>query len=115
VSTVKKINHLSVDEYLEGEKHSGVRHEYVRGKVYAMVGTSKRHNPIAFGLASSIRSHLRGSPCRVFISDVKVRVDDVFYYPDILMTCAKTDIAEFRSIGMAKPVDEIYEEVLGSG
>jgi hypothetical protein len=31
---------ITVEEYLEGELHSQVRHEYVEGHVYAMAGTT---------------------------------------------------------------------------
>jgi len=37
---------ISVRDYLEGEKISQVKHEYLDGEVYAMVGTSKSHNRI---------------------------------------------------------------------
>jgi Uma2 family endonuclease len=39
--------HISVTEYLAGERESAVRHEYVQGEVYAMAGASDRHNRIA--------------------------------------------------------------------
>jgi Uma2 family endonuclease len=65
---------LSEAGYLAGEMHSQVRHEYVDGHVYAMAGASKAHNTIALNLASRLRQHLRGTPCRAFIADMKVRV-----------------------------------------
>ena len=89
--------HLSVDEYLEGEKTSPIRHEYIAGQVYAMAGVSIRHNLIALNLASRLRVHLRGGPCRVFISDVKARIEalDLFYYPDVMVSCERDDNAEY--------------------
>ncbi len=84
---------LSVAEYLEGELHSQVRHEYVAGRVFAMVGTSRAHNTIAINIATALRPHLRGGSCRVFMSDLKVRVEktNAFYYPDIAVTCHVAD------------------------
>lgn len=80
--------HLSVDDYLAGEREGLVRHEYVRGQVYAMAGASDRHNRIALNLASRLNGHLVGHPCQVFMSDMKVRVaDDVYYYPDVVVAC----------------------------
>ncbi len=70
---------------------SDVRHEYVDGAIYAMVGGTERHNQIALTLASMLRTHLHGKPCRVFISDMKVRVGTVFYYPDVMVACGKAD------------------------
>ena len=79
---------LGVDEYLEGELHSPVRHEYVAGRVFAMTGTSRAHNTIAINIALALRAHLRGGACRVFMSDLKVRVqkNNAFYYPDIAVS-----------------------------
>ena len=88
---------LSVDEYLEGELTSEVRHEYVAGVAYAMVGTSRRHNRIALNLTRRLDDSTRGGPCRVFMSDLKVRVPtaDAFYYPDIAVTCDPGDDQEY--------------------
>ena len=85
--------HLPVEEYLEGEKLSPIRHEYIAGQVYAMAGVSRTHNTIALNLASRLRGHLRGGPCRVFMSDVKARIEalDVFYYPDVMVGCDPDD------------------------
>lgn len=86
---------LSEADYLSGEAQSRVRHEYVEGRVYAMAGGSKAHNTIAGNLFSRLRQHLRGSPCRSFIADMKVRVDaaSAYYYPDVAVTCSERDAA----------------------
>jgi Uma2 family endonuclease len=89
--------HLSVEDYLEGEKTSQVRHEYIAGQVYAMAGGSRAHNTISLNLATHLRSHVRGGPCRVYIADVKVRIDaaDLFYYPDVVVSCDAGDTQDF--------------------
>jgi Uma2 family endonuclease len=80
--------HINVVEYLAGERESVVRHEYVAGEVYAMAGASDRHNRIALNIASRLNNHLAGGPCETFISDMKIKVAaDVFYYPDVVVTC----------------------------
>lgn len=81
---------ISVDDYLFGEQDGQVRHEYVDGEVYAMVGASDRHGLIAGNLFAAIHVGLP-EPCQAFVSDMKVRIrtdaKDIFYYPDILVTC----------------------------
>ena len=78
----------SVEDYLEAEKISPVRREFVEGEVYAMAGTSDSHNIIALNIASELNNHLRDSPCQPFMGDIKVRVNpDVYYYPDVLVSC----------------------------
>jgi Uma2 family endonuclease len=84
---------ISVADYLEGEKHSQVRHEYLDGEVYAMAGTSRRHNEIIGNLIEKLRRHLRGDTCRPYFVDIKVRIERLnrFYYPDIIIICGEED------------------------
>ncbi len=86
---------ISVEDYLESERDSEVRHEYIGGQVYAMSGASEAHNLISGNIFAALHAHLRGSPCRAFINDMKVRLsiagDDVFYYPDVFVTCDPAD------------------------
>ncbi|HEY0323598.1 MAG TPA: Uma2 family endonuclease [Pyrinomonadaceae bacterium] len=91
--------HISVTEYLAGERESAVRHEYVQGEVYAFAGASDRHNRIAGNIYARLSTHLVAGPCEPFISDMKIRVSaDVFYYPDVVVTCdAPGGDAYFRS------------------
>jgi Uma2 family endonuclease len=91
MSTLRKNVTISVEEYLEGEKWSDIRHEYVAGQPYAMVGVSEPHNLIVSNLLVALHQHLRGGPCRVFASELKVRVADNFYYPDLFVTCDPAD------------------------
>lgn len=94
MSATVKLRPISVRDYLASEEVSEVKHEFVDGYVLAMVGASQRHNLIAGSLFSLLRAHLRGTPCRVFMSDLKVRVKDNFYYPDLVVSCEITDTAE---------------------
>lgn len=84
---------ISIDEYLEGELHSDIRHEYLAGEVYAMAGAGEKHNRISLNIAFHLRAASRGKSCGVFISDMKLRVDasDAFYYPDVLVSCDPAD------------------------
>lgn len=84
-------NLLTVDEYLKLEETAAVKHEYVAGTVHAMVGTTKRHNRIALNIATQLLDAARGGPCRIYASDVKMRVEDVVYYPDVMVACGSED------------------------
>jgi Uma2 family endonuclease len=81
---------ISVEDYLEGEKISPVRHEYIYGEVYAMAGTSDNHARIAGNIFVALANHLRDSTCEPFVADIKVRVSpNVYYYPDVLVSCER--------------------------
>ena len=83
----------TVEEYFEFEGRSASRHEYINGAVFAMEGSSVAHNHVSLALASLLRQHLRGSPCQVFSTNLKLdlKLDDdrIFYYPDVMVACDK--------------------------
>jgi Uma2 family endonuclease len=85
--------YISPEEYLEGEKISLVKHEYIDGQIYAMAGTSDSHNIVLTNLLVLLRQHLRGSGCLPFFADMKVKIprQRKFYYPDLLVTCDDRD------------------------
>ena len=79
---------MTIEEYLEFEKTSPVKHEFVGGRLYAMTGTTKRHNLIAGNVYRKLIGSAEGTSCQVFISDVKVCPhDDRCYYPDVMVSC----------------------------
>ncbi|TCJ13069.1 Uma2 family endonuclease [Rubrobacter taiwanensis] len=79
---------LSVEEYLALEESASVRHEYVAGETYALAGATDRHNRISLNIASRLLAAARGTPCRVYMSDMKLRASEsVFYYPDVMVVC----------------------------
>ena len=99
--SARKITDSSTDiseaDYLAGEQRANIRHEYVDGKVYAMAGTSLRHNDIAMNIAFALRLAARGTPCRVNVSDVKVRAEKpkAYYYPDVIVGCADDETHDY--------------------
>jgi Uma2 family endonuclease len=52
-----------------------------------MTGGALRHNQIALNIAARLLAAARGGPCHVFINDVKLRIGDDFYYPDLIVDC----------------------------
>ncbi|MCI0683251.1 MAG: Uma2 family endonuclease [Gemmataceae bacterium] len=91
MTAARKLNLISVEDYLAGELVSPIKHEYVGGVVYAMAGAINRHNRIATNVLGTVHARLRGRPCQPFNSDTKVRVrlphQTRFYYPDAMVVC----------------------------
>jgi len=88
----KTENYISEEEYLQGELISDIKHEYINGYVYAMVGASIKHNRISrnvlYGLENSLRQ--KKSSCETFSSDMKVKISvesSSFFYPDVMVVC----------------------------
>lgn len=86
-------DYISPEEYLDGEELSSIKHEYIRGEVYAMAGASDPHVTISLNFASALRSHIRGTGCRVYMSDMKAQIEtaNTFYYPDVMVSCDERD------------------------
>lgn len=81
---------MTLEEYLEFEEQSPIRHEYVAGEVFAMTGATTRHNLITMNLTQLLRPAGKRRGCRVFAIDVKLRAGpDRIYYPDLLVACGR--------------------------
>src|SRR4051812_11409597 len=88
---------LSVREYLDMERQSEFRHEFLDGFVYAMAGESIAHSTICFNLAGIIHPQLVDTPCRGFSPNMKVRASEkvhanekgLYAYPDLMVVCGE--------------------------
>ncbi|MDX1654593.1 MAG: Uma2 family endonuclease, partial [Candidatus Competibacteraceae bacterium] len=82
-------HHHSVEEYLALERRSELRHEYLDGAIYAMVGASPAHNLIVTNVVGELRQQLKRRPCRVYATDQRVRVRStgLYTYPDLVVSC----------------------------
>ena len=87
----KKYDLISEQDYLEGELLSDIRHEYIEGEVYAMVGAHKYHNQIVMTVSNVFYNHLLGKPCQPYASDMKVKIDRKYFYPDVMVDCSQVD------------------------
>jgi Uma2 family endonuclease len=82
---------LTESEYLALERAAETKSEYFAGEMFALAGTSLRHNQIAQNILVSLHGQLRGGPCRAFFADVRVRADrsGLYTYPDIFVVCGE--------------------------
>ncbi len=87
---------LSAAGFLAWEAMQTLRHEFVGGEVFAMAGAGEVHVTVVGNVYMALRQHLAGSPCRTFITDMKLRVDaaDAYFYPDVMVTCSAADTAD---------------------
>lgn len=92
MSALRKIDYLSEEDYLQNELSATIKHEYIDGQIYAMAGASENHNLISGNIFSTLRNATRGKDCRVFMSDMKLRIPQshVYYYPDVMLVCQRS-------------------------
>jgi len=95
-------------EYLDLEEMSPVKHEFCDGHVWAMAGGTPSHAAIAMNIGAALREQLRGRPCRVFSSDLRVRVlpTGLGTYPDVTVVCdeLRTDPDDPKGNTVTNPV-----------
>ena len=95
---------FSVEEYLELEENSTVKHEYIDGHACAMAGGTVDHGLVAVNVLAAPRPQLHGGPCRAANSDVKVRLGPRrFVYPDVAVSCDPRDRADGRAQFIGHP------------
>lgn len=99
-------------EFLEWEKEQELRHEYLHGEVYAMTGTTDRHNDVSGNLYMALRQHLRDGPRRIYMADVMLRVEtaDAGFHPDLMVTCSERDREDRHIKGEPVLIVEVLSE-----
>ncbi len=100
--------------YMDWEETQPERHEYLSGEVFAMTGGTDVHYTIIGNVFSALRESLNGSPCKVFVTGMKVRVDksDAVFYPDVFVTCDARD--RLPEADLAKSHPALAVEVLSA-
>ncbi len=82
--------HYSFADYLEIEEQSReVKHEFVRGEIFAMAGGSVEHAALSQAFGALLTAHLKGGPCRAYSSDLRIRIREagVATYADCSVVC----------------------------
>lgn len=79
----------SVQDYLDVEEMCTVKHEYLEGDIYAMPGGTPEHAALSAAIITLVSNQLRGGPCRVYSSDLRIRVlaSGLATYPDAAVVC----------------------------
>jgi Uma2 family endonuclease len=84
---IKSSDLISVEDYLTGELNSDIKHELIDGYVYTMTGASANHERISVNVLGKFANHLKNTPCEPFGSDMKLRINANFFYPDVMVDC----------------------------
>ena len=107
---------FTLQEYIQFEEESEVRHEFHEGFLYPMAATSRAHNEIVQNLSAEIRSKVRDKGCKVYAENVKIQLveNGKYVYPDILMTCDERDLKSHYSAFIIRYASLIIE-VLSKG
>jgi Uma2 family endonuclease len=85
---------LTLEAFLAWENQQPERHEFYKGEIFAMVGARRVHGRVVSNLDRRMQESLEGSPCQAFVESMKLQIaEDTILYPDLFVTCDKTDLA----------------------
>jgi Uma2 family endonuclease len=84
----------TAEEYLSLEQNAVDKHEFYRGEIFATSGGTEAHSLITTNVISAIHGALRGKPCRVYDSNLRIRIPKttLFTYPDATVICGETTL-----------------------
>ncbi len=96
---------FTIDKYLDFERFSPERHEFLDGSVYAMAGESINHSRICFNLYTIVGLELRGKNCNGFSPNMKIATNDkvLFSYPDLAIVCGEPEFFDNRKDVITNP------------
>ncbi|HEX7530117.1 MAG TPA: Uma2 family endonuclease [Pyrinomonadaceae bacterium] len=82
---------VTPEEYLALERKAEYKSEYLHGEIFAMSGASRKHNLVAGNIVAELNRQLRGKPCEVYPSDMRVKVTatGLYTYPDVVVVCGE--------------------------
>jgi Uma2 family endonuclease len=97
---------MSFADYVAAEAKSEIKHEWLNGEVRAMSGGTPEHSALAMALGRQLGNALEGRPCRVFSSDLRIRVLEtgLSTYPDLSVVCGKLEVDAEDANSVVNPV-----------
>lgn len=103
MSTARRLHH-TYEEYLRALELSQLKLEYCRGEIYAMAGGTPAHAELAASIMRLLGNALVGR-CRVFSSDLKVRVEanDFSTFPDATVVCGEREVSSMDRNAVLNP------------
>jgi|SRR5579859_1015520 len=99
------VSYVSPEQYLELERNSEERHEYVYGEVVAMARPSLAHGVVASNVSYQLRVRMQPKGCRVFQENarVSVRWGELMAYPDVVLICGNVEYSDEKRDTITNP------------
>jgi Uma2 family endonuclease len=106
MAVANPVHRLTEAEYLEIERRALIKSEFLNGEMFAMSGGTRSHSLIATNMTRAMGNQLEGSPCVVYNSDMRVKVqpDGLYTYPDVSVACGGEEFADEHNDILLNPV-----------
>ncbi len=115
MTSVFPLHRYTFKDYVDLEADSPVKHEFLDGEIVAMAGGTPEHAAMAAYVIRALGNQLEGGPCRVFSSDLGVRVlrTGLSTYPDAAVVCGPTERDPEKSTNVTNP--SVVVEITSDG
>ncbi|MFZ5471475.1 MAG: Uma2 family endonuclease [Myxococcota bacterium] len=79
------------EQYLQLERQSPIKHEFLDGEIFAMAGGTPEHAALGATVLRDLGVQLKGTPCRAYSSDLSVKIQSsgLATYPDASVLCGE--------------------------
>ena len=103
--SAQALQQLTPQEYLELERRSETKHEFVNGEMFDMAGASRSHNLIVTNIVGELRLQLKGRRCEVYPNDMRVHIPDtgMYTYPDAVVACGTPRLTDDKRDTLLNP------------
>ena len=83
----------TLEEYLEIDANSDVKHEFINGEIVMFAGTSIRHSDIKGNVEQTLAKKMRDG-CKAHSSDLRVYAPGIknHTYPDVVVVCGEREL-----------------------
>ena len=105
---------VTPEEYLEFDRASALKNEYVFGEIVAMAGGRPAHSLLTANVLGLLFGQLVGGECRVYDSNLRVCLDrqSLYSYPDLTVVCGALEYVDERQDTVTNP--KVIVEVLSA-
>lgn len=112
LAKLKTQSHFTPEEYLNFERESDSRHEFLDGEIYAMAGESLSNSRVCMNLAREVGNKLKGKSCEALSPNMKVKTStaSLFAYPDLTIVCGEPQFHDTKKDVLTNP--KVIFEVL---
>ena len=102
----RKPEYYTPEEYLEFERKSDIRHEYIDGEIYERAGAAKHHNIISANIVRLLGNQFLERDCNVYGSDMRVKIITTgrYTYPDVVALCGEEIFEEETEDTLLNPM-----------
>ncbi|HRI58060.1 MAG TPA: Uma2 family endonuclease [Anaerolineae bacterium] len=106
--------YVTPQEYIENERRSEFRSEYLAGEIYAMSGATRKHNVIVRNISRRLDPQRDGQACELYTNDMRVEVSTtgLYTYPDVVIVCGQPRFKDANEDTLLNPT--VLIEVLSS-